>query len=81
MRKMGNAEIVMAGPGITKDQGVAADRVGRGLMLLPAMLREDFGKLKKNMKLGFFLPAPYPNSRRQWTPNGITARSFPTGEY
>lgn len=32
------------------------------LMLLPAMLREEIGKTKKNVKLGFFLHTPFPSS-------------------
>lgn len=32
------------------------------LMLLPAMLREEIGDKKKNVKLGFFLHTPFPSS-------------------
>ncbi|PSN64411.1 glycosyl transferase [Corynespora cassiicola Philippines] len=32
------------------------------LMLLPAMLREEIGSSKKNVKLGFFLHTPFPSS-------------------
>jgi trehalose 6-phosphate synthase len=32
------------------------------LMLLPAMLREEIGNTKKNVKLGFFLHTPFPSS-------------------
>ncbi|KAK7727471.1 Trehalose-6-P synthase/phosphatase complex synthase subunit [Botryosphaeria dothidea] len=32
------------------------------LMLLPAMLREEIGTTKKNVKLGFFLHTPFPSS-------------------
>ncbi|TKA50964.1 Alpha,alpha-trehalose-phosphate synthase [UDP-forming] 1, partial [Cryomyces minteri] len=32
------------------------------LMLLPAMLREEIGDTKKNVKLGFFLHTPFPSS-------------------
>ncbi|KAI9788220.1 MAG: Trehalose-6-P synthase/phosphatase complex synthase subunit [Peltula sp. TS41687] len=32
------------------------------LMLLPAMLRQEIGKSKKNIKLGFFLHTPFPSS-------------------
>ncbi|KAI9655047.1 MAG: Trehalose-6-P synthase/phosphatase complex synthase subunit [Alyxoria varia] len=32
------------------------------LMLLPAMLREEIGKSKKNVKIGFFLHTPFPSS-------------------
>jgi trehalose 6-phosphate synthase len=32
------------------------------LMLLPAMLREEMGTSKKNIKLGFFLHTPFPSS-------------------
>ncbi|KAK9459956.1 glycosyl transferase [Lipomyces oligophaga] len=32
------------------------------LMLLPAMLREEIGSTKKNVKLGFFLHTPFPSS-------------------
>ncbi|KAF2005892.1 glycosyltransferase family 20 protein [Amniculicola lignicola CBS 123094] len=32
------------------------------LMLLPAMLREEIGNSKKNVKLGFFLHTPFPSS-------------------
>ncbi|KAF2493768.1 alpha,alpha-trehalose-phosphate synthase [Lophium mytilinum] len=32
------------------------------LMLLPAMLREEIGTSKKNVKLGFFLHTPFPSS-------------------
>ncbi|KAF2876718.1 glycosyl transferase, partial [Massariosphaeria phaeospora] len=32
------------------------------LMLLPSMLREEIGKTKKNVKLGFFLHTPFPSS-------------------
>ncbi len=30
------------------------------LMLMPAMLREEIGKTKKNVKIGFFLHSPWP---------------------
>ncbi|KAI8938656.1 hypothetical protein NX059_004526 [Plenodomus lindquistii] len=32
------------------------------LMLMPAMLREEIGKTKKNVKIGFFLHTPFPSS-------------------
>ncbi|KAL2174929.1 glycosyltransferase family 20 protein [Thermothelomyces heterothallicus CBS 202.75] len=32
------------------------------LMLLPQMLREEIGKSKKNVKIGFFLHTPFPSS-------------------
>ncbi|KAF3490517.1 alpha,alpha-trehalose-phosphate synthase 1 [Arthroderma uncinatum] len=32
------------------------------LMLLPAMLREEIGDSKKNVKIGFFLHTPFPSS-------------------
>lgn len=32
------------------------------LMLLPAMLREELGATKKNIKLGFFMHTPFPSS-------------------
>ncbi|TID22470.1 putative 4-hydroxy-2-oxoglutarate aldolase [Venturia nashicola] len=32
------------------------------LMLLPAMLREELGDTKKNVKIGFFLHTPFPSS-------------------
>ncbi|KAI5297137.1 hypothetical protein KEM56_005054 [Ascosphaera pollenicola] len=32
------------------------------LMLLPAMLREEIGQSKKNVKIGFFLHTPFPSS-------------------
>ncbi|KAH0558872.1 hypothetical protein GP486_004497 [Trichoglossum hirsutum] len=32
------------------------------LMLLPAMLREEIGNTKKNVKIGFFLHTPFPSS-------------------
>ncbi|QSS51129.1 alpha,alpha-trehalose-phosphate synthase [Histoplasma capsulatum var. duboisii H88] len=32
------------------------------LMLLPAMLREEIGTSKKNVKIGFFLHTPFPSS-------------------
>ncbi|ORX99146.1 glycosyltransferase family 20-domain-containing protein [Clohesyomyces aquaticus] len=32
------------------------------LMLLPAMLREEIGRSKKNVKLGFFTHTPFPSS-------------------
>ncbi|KAI9772067.1 MAG: Trehalose-6-P synthase/phosphatase complex synthase subunit [Geoglossum simile] len=32
------------------------------LMLLPAMLREEIGNTKKNIKIGFFLHTPFPSS-------------------
>ena len=32
------------------------------LMLLPAMLREEIGKSKTNVKIGFFLHTPFPSS-------------------
>lgn len=32
------------------------------LMLLPQMLREEIGKTKKNVKIGFFLHTPFPSS-------------------
>ncbi|ODQ66935.1 alpha,alpha-trehalose-phosphate synthase [Nadsonia fulvescens var. elongata DSM 6958] len=32
------------------------------LMLLPAMLREEMGNSKKNVKIGFFLHTPFPSS-------------------
>ncbi|MCJ1285739.1 Trehalose-6-P synthase/phosphatase complex synthase subunit [Xylographa opegraphella] len=32
------------------------------LMLLPAMLREEIGKTKANVKIGFFLHTPFPSS-------------------
>jgi trehalose 6-phosphate synthase len=32
------------------------------LMLLPAMLREELGNSKKNVKIGFFLHTPFPSS-------------------
>jgi trehalose 6-phosphate synthase len=32
------------------------------LMLLPAMLREELGDSKKNVKIGFFLHTPFPSS-------------------
>ena len=32
------------------------------LMLLPAMLREEIGDTKKNIKIGFFLHTPFPSS-------------------
>lgn len=32
------------------------------LMLLPAMLREEIGMSKKNVKIGFFLHTPFPSS-------------------
>jgi trehalose 6-phosphate synthase len=32
------------------------------LMLLPEMLREEIGKDKKNVKIGFFLHTPFPSS-------------------
>ncbi len=32
------------------------------LMLLPAMLREEIGNKKKNVKFGFFLHTPFPSS-------------------
>lgn len=32
------------------------------LMLLPAMLREELGDTKKNIKIGFFLHTPFPSS-------------------
>ncbi|KAF2420982.1 glycosyl transferase [Tothia fuscella] len=32
------------------------------LMLLPAMLREELGESKKNIKIGFFLHTPFPSS-------------------
>lgn len=32
------------------------------LMLLPAMLREEIGTTKKNVKIGFFLHTPFPSS-------------------
>jgi len=32
------------------------------LMLLPAMLREEIGKSKSNVKIGFFLHTPFPSS-------------------
>ncbi|EON67916.1 alpha,alpha-trehalose-phosphate synthase [Coniosporium apollinis CBS 100218] len=32
------------------------------LMLLPAMLREEIGKTRKNVKFGFFLHTPFPSS-------------------
>ncbi|KAF1809359.1 alpha,alpha-trehalose-phosphate synthase 1 [Eremomyces bilateralis CBS 781.70] len=32
------------------------------LMLLPAMLREEIGDTKKNVKIGFFLHTPFPSS-------------------
>ncbi|KAI9707200.1 MAG: Trehalose-6-P synthase/phosphatase complex synthase subunit [Candelina mexicana] len=32
------------------------------LMLLPAMLREEIGNSKKNIKIGFFLHTPFPSS-------------------
>jgi trehalose 6-phosphate synthase len=31
-------------------------------MLLPAMLREEIGTTKKNIKIGFFLHTPFPSS-------------------
>ena len=32
------------------------------LMLLPAMLREEIGMKKSNIKIGFFLHTPFPSS-------------------
>ncbi|KAH6644095.1 glycosyl transferase [Boeremia exigua] len=32
------------------------------LMLMPAMLREEIGNTKKNVKIGFFLHTPFPSS-------------------
>ncbi|KAJ8110757.1 hypothetical protein OPT61_g6484 [Boeremia exigua] len=32
------------------------------LMLMPAMLREELGNTKKNVKIGFFLHTPFPSS-------------------
>lgn len=32
------------------------------LMLLPAMLREEIGQSKMNVKIGFFLHTPFPSS-------------------
>ena len=32
------------------------------LMLMPAMLREEIGESKKNIKIGFFLHTPFPSS-------------------
>ena len=32
------------------------------LMLLPAMLREEIGDSKSNVKIGFFLHTPFPSS-------------------
>lgn len=32
------------------------------LMLLPAMLREEMGPSKRNVKIGFFLHTPFPSS-------------------
>ncbi|KAH9875544.1 hypothetical protein J1614_004280 [Plenodomus biglobosus] len=32
------------------------------LMLMPAMLREEIGETKKNVKIGFFLHTPFPSS-------------------
>lgn len=32
------------------------------LLLLPAMLREEIGQTKKNVKIGFFLHTPFPSS-------------------
>ena len=32
------------------------------LMLLPAMLREEIGDSKKNVRIGFFLHTPFPSS-------------------
>ncbi|KAF2850230.1 glycosyltransferase family 20 protein [Plenodomus tracheiphilus IPT5] len=32
------------------------------LMLMPSMLREEIGKTKKNVKIGFFLHTPFPSS-------------------
>ncbi|PVI07491.1 glycosyltransferase family 20 protein [Periconia macrospinosa] len=32
------------------------------LMLLPSMLRDEIGKSKKNVKIGFFLHTPFPSS-------------------
>jgi trehalose 6-phosphate synthase len=32
------------------------------LMLLPAMLREELGTSKKNVRFGFFLHTPFPSS-------------------
>lgn len=32
------------------------------LMLLPAMLREEIGTSKNNVKIGFFLHTPFPSS-------------------
>lgn len=33
------------------------------LMLMPAMLREEIGNTKKNVKIGFFLHTPFPPLR------------------